>query len=156
MQFIAWVWLGMILGVSFLAAPAKFMAESLTLPVALEVGRVTFGLFDHLEWLWVAALLAVSWRRRRQGQLDRRIAATVAVTLAIVIVQSFYFLPLLDERVGRVMAGETLEPSSLHTVSGAFEVVQALALLLLGFFAGDRGPKSSPAAAKAGSESADL
>ena len=134
MQVIAWVWLGMILGVSFLAAPAKFMAESLTLPVALEVGRVTFGLFDRLEWLITAALLIAAWRWHRRGWLDRRMAVMIAVILLIVIIQSFYFLPLLDARVGRVMAGETLEPSSLHTVSGAFEVLQALALAAVGWW----------------------
>ena len=145
MQFIAWVWFGLILGVSFLAAPAKFMAESLTLPVALEVGRVTFGLFDRLEWLITAAFLIVAWRHHRRGQLDRRSAVTVALIVFIVIVQSAYFLPLLDERVGRVMAGETLEPSHLHTVSGAFEVVQAIALAWLGFRVTGRQDRSTPA-----------
>ncbi|MEM9555734.1 MAG: hypothetical protein AAGC60_15880 [Acidobacteriota bacterium] len=134
-QLIAWVWLGMILGVSFLAAPAKFMAESLTLPVALDVGRATFGLFDRLEWLWTAALLAVTWRRRRRGELDRRVVTTVGLIVGIVIVQSLVFLPRLDERVALVIAGEDLPPSHLHSVSGAFEVVQAFLLLALGFFA---------------------
>ena len=135
MQAIAWIWLGMILGVSFLAAPAKFMAESLTLPVALEVGRVTFGLFDRLEWLITAALLIAAWRWRQRGWLDRRLTVLIAAILVIVLVQSFYFLPLLDARVGRVMAGETLEPSPLHTVSGAFEVVQAILLAVVGWLA---------------------
>ena len=138
MQIVAWIWLGMILGVSFLAAPAKFLAESLTLPVALEVGRVTFQIFDRVEWLWTAALVAATWHRHRRGALDRRTVMTVALIVGIVIVQSAYFLPLLDERVGRVMAGQELEPSSLHTVSGGLEVVQALLLLFLGFAANQR------------------
>ena len=140
MQLIAWVWLGMILGVSFLAAPAKFMAESLTLPVALEVGKVTFRLFDRLEWLWTAALLAVAWRRHRLRTLDRRTLGTVVLVLSIVLVQSAYFLPRLDERVSLVMAGQELEPSPLHTLSGVLEVIQALALLVLGFVASPAPP----------------
>ena len=137
MQLIAWVWLGMILGVSFLAAPAKFLAESLTLPVALEVGRVTFQLFDRLEWLWAAALTAVAWRRHRLGALDRRALVTAALVLGIVLVQSAYFLPRLDERVSLVMEGKELQPSPLHTLSGVLEVVQAVALLVLGFVASE-------------------
>lgn len=39
------VWAGMIVGVSGLATPAKFVAPSLNLPIALEVGRVTFQVF---------------------------------------------------------------------------------------------------------------
>ena len=133
MRFIVWVWFGMILGVSFLAAPAKFQAESLTLPVALDVGRVTFQLFDRLEWLWTAVFLAaVGWRWKRD-LLDRIDLLLILGTLAIVIVQTAYFLPALDARVLQVLAGETPPPSSLHTVSGALEVLQALALLWLGF-----------------------
>jgi hypothetical protein len=33
------LWAGVLLGVSVLAAPAKFAAPRLTLPVALDVGR---------------------------------------------------------------------------------------------------------------------
>ncbi|MEM8931103.1 MAG: hypothetical protein AAGE94_08000, partial [Acidobacteriota bacterium] len=113
LRFVCWVWLGMILGVSFLAAPAKFMAESLTLPVALDVGRATFGLFDRLEWLWVAALSFAIHHRWRAGRVDRVMAGLVAAILAIVVVQSFYFLPALDARVALIIAGETPPPSHL-------------------------------------------
>jgi hypothetical protein len=40
------LWLGLLLGVSFLATPAKFLAPSLALPVALDVGRHTFAVFN--------------------------------------------------------------------------------------------------------------
>lgn len=33
------VWAGMVIGISFLEAPVKFMAPSLTRPVGLDVGR---------------------------------------------------------------------------------------------------------------------
>ncbi|MEL7061426.1 MAG: DUF4149 domain-containing protein [Acidobacteriota bacterium] len=140
MTFIAWVWLGMILGVSFLAAPAKFQAETLTLPVALEVGRVTFGLFDRLEWLWTAALIITAWRRRRAGRLDGWSLGLVAMILAIVCIQSWWFLPALDVRVSVYMAGETPPPSPLHLLSGFAEVVQAAALAWLGWRALERPP----------------
>jgi len=39
---LAWVWMGIVIGVSFLATPVKFTADSLTRPVALDVGRATF------------------------------------------------------------------------------------------------------------------
>ena len=48
-RFIAYVWLGLVLGVSFLATPVKFRAKSLTRPVALDVGRTTFHAFGKLE-----------------------------------------------------------------------------------------------------------
>src|SRR5665648_1182454 len=54
---IAAVWIGMLVGVSFLATPAKFLAPSLTLPVALDVGRHTFSVFNRVEWAFSVVLL---------------------------------------------------------------------------------------------------
>jgi hypothetical protein len=36
------VWSGLLIGVSFVATPARFLAPSLQLPQALDVGRWTF------------------------------------------------------------------------------------------------------------------
>ncbi|MEM8960593.1 MAG: DUF4149 domain-containing protein [Acidobacteriota bacterium] len=140
MRFIAWVWFGMILGVSFLATPAKFQAETLTLPVALEVGRVTFSYFDRLEWLFLIALIVVAWRRSRAGRLDATSRVLLGVIVALVAAHTFYFLPILDTRASMIMAGETPPPSHLHLISGIGEVLQAIALAWLGFRAGDHPP----------------
>ena len=52
------LWIGLLLGVSFLATPVKFQAPSLTLPVALDVGRQTFAVFNGVE-LGLSAVLMV-------------------------------------------------------------------------------------------------
>jgi hypothetical protein len=62
---IALLWCGLLLGVSFLATPAKFMAPSLSLVVALDVGRQTFAVMNKVEWLFVAVLLALILTGRR-------------------------------------------------------------------------------------------
>ncbi len=41
------IWAGVALGVAFVATPAKFLAPSLSLPVALDVGRHTFAVYDR-------------------------------------------------------------------------------------------------------------
>ena len=46
---LALVWFGVLAGVSFLATPIKFMAPSLSLSVALDVGRQTFAALNPLE-----------------------------------------------------------------------------------------------------------
>ena len=43
------LWAGLTLGVAFLATPAKFLAPSLSLTVALDVGRQTFHLYNRVE-----------------------------------------------------------------------------------------------------------
>src|SRR5690606_24993326 len=51
LAFVAIFWLGLLCGISFLATPVKFQVASLDLPVALEVGKVTFALLAKVEWL---------------------------------------------------------------------------------------------------------
>ena len=56
----AWVcftWLGMTIGVSLIATPMRFAAESITRPVALDVGRVVFAAFNKAELLALVLLL---------------------------------------------------------------------------------------------------
>jgi hypothetical protein len=65
----------MILGVSFLATPAKFMASSITLPVALDAGRHAFSVLNKIEcglgniMLWLACS---RWRSNAKGYFEIR------------------------------------------------------------------------------------
>ncbi|MEM7093345.1 MAG: DUF4149 domain-containing protein [Actinomycetota bacterium] len=120
-------WFGLVIGVSFLATPVKFRAQSLSLPVALEVGHVTFHLFAKLEWALSVAVTAAAIVVGLGPEW-----VFVAAVLAIVIVQAAYLLPRLDRRVEAIIGGETLPRSHLHTVFAGLEGVKAVVLLLLG------------------------
>ena len=48
------LWIGLLVGVCFIATPAKFQAQSLSLPVALDVGRSTFAIWNNVEWILIA------------------------------------------------------------------------------------------------------
>jgi hypothetical protein len=52
---------GILLGISFLATPIKFLVPLLTLPVALDIGRITFHALIKLEWFLVFAHLTILW-----------------------------------------------------------------------------------------------
>jgi len=52
------LWIGLLVGVGFIATPTKFQAQSLSLPVTLDVGRSTFAIWNNVEWV-VLAVLAV-------------------------------------------------------------------------------------------------
>lgn len=130
------VWLGMLIGVSFIATPLKFQAPSLSLPVALEVGHVTFALFSMIEWAsaWILALaVLVAWPLHwRQG---------IALLLCLLVaLQGLWLLPELDLRVAAIVAGGRPEPSYHHGAYALLEAVKALALLLLVLAGSRRGP----------------
>ncbi|MEM6821049.1 MAG: hypothetical protein AAF558_03750, partial [Verrucomicrobiota bacterium] len=52
----ALIWIGLILGVSFYAAPIKFTAEGVSRESLLLVGQVTFQGFAWIEWVVFLAL----------------------------------------------------------------------------------------------------
>ena len=124
---IALVWLGMVVGVSFIATPVKFAAASLTRPVAFDVGGVTFALFSRIEW-GVCALLAITLLIAR----PRRIAlAMLALLIAIILLQCLWLLPELNLRAAAVIAGKPLPPSIHHGVFAAIELLKVLLLAAL-------------------------
>lgn len=125
---LAWVWLGLLIGVSFLATPVKFVVMDLTMPVALQVGAATFALFTRIEWgLTLLVLGLAASARGRKGAL---MACALALA-AIVAAQAAWLLPALDARVAEIVAGRAPPPSPHH---GAYAGLEALkAMLLIGF-----------------------
>ena len=127
---IAFVWAGLVIGGSLIAAPAKFTAPSLTLPIALEVGRAQFQWVGIGEAVLCGALVvavAFGWRSLRISQL-----AMIAIPIVIFGIQQLILMPILDARTLRIIAGETLAPSQLHDVFVVLEVGKVLALLAAG------------------------
>ena len=121
---VALLWAGIVIGVSVLATPVKFAAPSLSLGVALEVGHVTFHLLNRVEW-GLALLLVLAVLAARQRLLWLMAGAAVAV----VALQTFWLLPVLDVRTAAVIAGEPVPPSHYHLWYIAAEAAKIAALL---------------------------
>jgi hypothetical protein len=51
------VWLGMVLGISFLATPLKFRAPGVDLRICLAIGRLVFGALNAAEIVLATAVL---------------------------------------------------------------------------------------------------
>src|SRR5689334_13709779 len=89
------LWAGLLVGVSFIATPAKFQAPSLTRPVALDVGRATFAVWNNVEWFILAVLVSMIVMTRA----DLFAAAAVGALVVLLMIQSLMLLPLLNDRV---------------------------------------------------------
>lgn len=125
------VWLGLLLGVSFLATPVKFLAPSLTLPVALDVGRYTFIWLSRVEVVLGVAILSAAIAQNPKAWT----IWVAGLLLAIVAGQFFWLLPLLDARVEVILQGDVPPPSSLHITYIFAEVAKLAALLALATYA---------------------
>jgi hypothetical protein len=122
------VWLGMVLAISFLEAPLKFRAPGVTVPVGLGIGRIVFRALNRVEIVLAAVTLAAVVIGRPSG-------TTVGLTAAIVIVlpaQLIGIRPRLNRRSDRVLAGENLPRSTVHLYYVALEGAKVIALAALG------------------------
>lgn len=126
--FISLVWLGMLLGVSFLSTPARFQSSLIEVPVALDVGRITFQIFARVEWVWAVLLLAAAVPFR----VSRWILAASLVVVALLAGEFFWLLPALSDRADMVIAGEPLPPGPYHFLYSSAEILKAALLLAIG------------------------
>ncbi len=113
---------GVLLGVSFIATPAKFLAPGLRMDELLLVGRATFVVFGWVEGVFVSALLLAAFVSGR----GRGAAVLVA---AVVLVQHAVLRPVLDEGVTEVLAGAESSAGPLHLVYGLLELAKLVVLL---------------------------
>jgi hypothetical protein len=118
-------WAGVIIGLSFIATPVKFQAPSLSMPVALEVGRYTFRLFANVELGFLISAVAAACLARPR-RLTLFVLSAVGVQL---LLQRYWLLPELDRRVSQILAGGTVGFSASHWVYVAFDVFKTAILI---------------------------
>src|SRR5581483_5018052 len=106
------VWLGMVLAISFLEAPLKFRAPNVTLQIGLGIGRLVFRALNTVEvGLAIVVLVAAVARPPSTG-----IAAALAVAFAALALQIGAVRPRLNRRSDQVLAGLDAPRSAGHYV----------------------------------------
>ncbi|MEU9794458.1 hypothetical protein AB0E27_28210 [Streptomyces sparsogenes] len=122
------LWLGMVLAISFLEAPLKFRAPGVTIPIGLGIGRLVFRALNLVE----AVLAAVVVAAVAVGGPPAAVVAPTAVTVVLLAVQLGVIRPRLNRRSDRVLAGEELPRSRDHVYYVVFETAKVIALTVLG------------------------
>jgi hypothetical protein len=122
------VWLGMVLAISFLEAPLKFRAPGVTPAIGLGIGRMVFRALNLAEVLLalvvVVAVLA--------GGAPVGLLTAVVVLLVLLAVQLLGVRPPLNRRSERVLAGEAPPRSRLHLAYIGLEVAKVVLLVVTG------------------------
>jgi hypothetical protein len=125
------VWLGMVLAISFLEAPLKFRAPGITIPLGLGIGRLVFKALNMCEVvLAAAALVGVVLGRAPAVVLVATVIAVAALGAQVLAVR-----PALARRSNAVLADASVAESGrsrAHVVYVGFELVKVVALLVGG------------------------
>ena len=123
---VVFVWLGMVLAISFLEAPLKFRAPEVTLRIGLGIGRLVFRALNAVEAVFAVTVVVMMLIRTRDS-------ATMLLLLAVVVlvVQMVAVRPQLTRRSDEVLRGHEGGRSHAHIGYVAFETAK-VALLLVG------------------------
>lgn len=122
------VWLGMVLAISFLEAPLKFRAPGVTLQIGLGIGRLVFRTLNVCE-LALSVVVTASFAFDRPP-----IVPALAVALAVValLAQVLVIRPALTRRSDAVLAGGEGPRSRAHWFYIGLEIGKVAALLTAG------------------------
>ena len=122
------VWLGMVLAISFLEAPLKFRAPGVTVRIGLGIGRLVFRALNSAEAVLAAVVLAAC----AVAGAPARAAAAAAVAVAVLAAQLVVIRPRLSRRSARILAGEEAPRSRAHVAYILGEAAKVLALVTTG------------------------
>ncbi|WP_267615961.1 hypothetical protein [Gordonia bronchialis] len=127
---VTFLWLGMVIAISFIEAPLKFRAPGVTIPIGLGIGRLVFRALNTVEAICaivvvVAAVVAGGWT-------GAAVPVTAGVAVIALVVQLVGVRPMLTRRSDQVLAGHEGPRSRTHFVYVGLELVKVIALVWLG------------------------
>ena len=125
---LTFIWLGMVLAISFLEAPLKFRAPNVTLQIGLGIGRLVFRALNTVEvaFALVIGALMVS------GPTRVGVAVAIAVAVTALAIQLVAVRPALTRRADRVLAGSDGPRSHAHYAYVALETAKVIGLVVAG------------------------
>ena len=122
------VWLGMVLAISFLEAPLKFRALGITLILGLGIGRLVFRALNICEAVLAAVILVALFLDVPSASVEAAILAAVAALMIQVLVVR----GALTRRTDAVLAGAERPRSNAHYVYVVLEVAKVVGLVVTG------------------------
>jgi hypothetical protein len=139
LRAVPFVWLGMVLAISFLETPLKFRAPGITVPLGLGIGRLVFRALNAAE-LVLAVALTLAMLARSSADVSLGGAATILLVAVwtLLLIQVAVLRPRLDRRARQVIQGLTPPRSRQHLAYVAAEIVKIVLLATLGVLLAER------------------
>jgi len=123
------LWLGFVLSISFMEAWLKFQAEGVTLANGLSIGKLIFFALNKVELFFIVVLsistFQTHWTLRRKHLINILVGLTV-----ILLIQTFYLLPALDQRAEMIISGNPPVTSFFHFYYIFLEIIKVIALFI--------------------------
>lgn len=122
------VWLGMVLAISFLETPLRFRAPGVTLAIGLGIGKLVFRALNACEYVFAIVVAVALFTHETSAGFNAAAGAAVGALFT----QTVLVRPLLSRRTVAVLDGEERAPSSAHYAYIALELVKVIGLTVTG------------------------
>lgn len=124
---LTWLWLGMVLAISFLEAPLKFRAPGVTVPIGLGIGRLVFRALNIIEAVLALAIVVCVLLT------SSNTIWPVGAAALILLVQLVAVRPRLSRRTDAVLDGApSTTRSHAHQAYVVLEIAKVAALITAG------------------------
>lgn len=127
---ICFIWIGMVLAISFMEAWLKFRAPGINLTLGLGIGKIVFAALSKIE-LFFASLLVIFLILNKENLLQNTLV-TIGFIALILLVQLILIMPKLNERADKLIANQKINPSKAHFYYIVLEVFKLVSLFILG------------------------
>tara|TARA_B110001452_G_scaffold163404_1_gene136231 strand:+ start:5760 stop:6128 length:369 start_codon:yes stop_codon:yes gene_type:complete len=107
----------------------KFQAEGVTQIIGLNIGKLIFFALNKVELLFLITLgVLILPKRRAMGR--ENLVNIYGLLTVILLIQTFYLLPALDQRVDMIINGTPPVTSFFHFYYLFLEVIKVITLFI--------------------------
>lgn len=124
------IWFGFIGAISFMEAWLKFRAPGITLPLGLGIGRLVFNALNKVEWALLFIIIIDLFPVIRKNIIQ---FPTLLVLVIILLMQTFWLLPVLDHRAELHITNQAVTSSNFHFVYVGLELIKISTLIIFGY-----------------------
>lgn len=124
-----YLWVGFVCAISFMESWLKFKAPGVDLPIGLGIGRLVFSTLNKVEWGFVIAIFFSFFIISKNSLFSVQNLA-LYLPVVVLILQSVWFLPVLDHRAQMYIQGENVPLSNTHFYYVVIEILKVGSLLI--------------------------
>ncbi len=127
---VCFLWVGLLIAISFVEAPLKFQAPGISIKLGLGIGKLVFAVINKIELTFLILIIFSIITKEKRMSLGIILVSLIA---AILLFQSLYLLPALDQRAELILKDRIVPSTFHHSLYIILECIKVLLLVATGF-----------------------
>ena len=108
----------------------KFQAEGVTQIIGLSIGKLIFFALNKVE-VFFMIILSVTTLKKHWTLRKKTLVKLLICLMVILLIQTFYLLPTLNQRVDMILSGNPPAASCFHFYYLFLEVLKVIVLIII-------------------------